>query len=137
MSKLIIRWFINALGLYLAIGTDWISGIDAEDTSIVAILALAFVFGVINVFVRPLLKLLTCPVILLTLGLFTLVINAVLFWLTGLIGSLFNIGYTVDGFLPALLGGLVVGVANLVLTVLFREELAISHSEQSPNSMSF
>jgi putative membrane protein len=94
MSKLIIRWFINALGLYLAIGTDWISGIDAEDTSIVAILALAFVFGVINVFVRPLLKLLTCPVILLTLGLFTLVINAVLFWLTGLIGSLFNIGYT-------------------------------------------
>jgi putative membrane protein len=123
MSKLIIRWFINALGLYLAIGTDWISGIDAEDTSIVAILALAFVFGVINVFVRPLLKLLTCPVILLTLGLFTLVINAVLFWLTGLIGSLFNIGYTVDGFLPALLGGLVVGVANLVLTVLFREEL--------------
>jgi putative membrane protein len=123
MSKVLLRWFINAMGLYLAIGTGWINGIDAEDTSIVAILALAFVFGVINVFLRPLLKLLTCPVILLTLGLFTLVINAVLFWLTGLIGQLFNIGYTVDGFLPALLGGLIVGVANLVLTMLFREEL--------------
>lgn len=123
MTKVLLRWFINAIGLYLAIGTGWINGIEAEDTSIVAILALAFVFGIINVFLRPLLKLLTCPVILLTLGLFTLVINAVLFWLTGLIGQLFNIGYTVDGFLPALLGGLVVGVANLVLTMLFREEL--------------
>ena len=123
MSKLLLRWFINAIGLYLAIGTGWINGIQAEDTGIVAILALAFVFGVINFFVRPLLKLLTCPVILLTLGLFTLVINAVLFWLTGLIGQLFSIGYTVDGFVPALLGGLVVGVANLVLSILFRDEL--------------
>lgn len=123
MSKMLMRWFINAIGLYLALGTGWISGIEAEDTGIVAILALAFVFGLINFFVRPLLKLLTCPVILLTLGLFTLVINAVLFWLTGLIGQLFNIGYTVDGFIPALLGGLVVGVANMVLTVVFRDEL--------------
>lgn len=123
MPKVLLRWFINAIGLYLAIGTGWINGIEAEDTGVIAILALAFVFGVINVFLRPLLKLLTCPVILLTLGLFTLVINAVLFWLTGLIGGLFNIGYTVDGFIPALLGGLVVGVANMVLTMLFRDEL--------------
>jgi putative membrane protein len=123
MPKILLRWFINAMGLYLAIGTGWINGIEAEDTSIVAILALAFVFGVINVFLRPLLKFLTCPVILLTLGLFTLVINAGLFWLTGLIGQLFNIGYQVEGFIPALLGGLVVGLANLVLTMLFRDEL--------------
>ena len=123
MPKILLRWFINAIGLYLAIGTGWINGIEAEDTGIVAILALAFVFGLINFFIRPLLKLLTCPVILLTLGLFTLVINAVLFLLTGLIGGLFNIGYTVDGFLPALLGGLVVGVANMVLTLVFRDEL--------------
>lgn len=123
MTKVMLRWFINAVGLYLAIGTGWINGIEAEDTGIVAILALAFVFGLINFFVRPLLKLLTCPVILLTLGLFTLVINAGLFWLTGLIGGLFNIGYTVDGFLPALLGGLVVGVANMILTFMFRDEL--------------
>jgi putative membrane protein len=123
MSKILLRWFINAIGLYLAIGTDIISGITAEDTGIVAILALAFVLGVFNVLLRPLLKFLTCPVILLTLGLFTLVINAVLFWLTGVIGGLFGIGYTVDGFVPALLGGLVVGLANMVLTILFRDEL--------------
>lgn len=123
MPKILVRWFINAIGLYLAIGTGWINGIEAEDTTIVAILVLAFVFGVINVFLRPLLKFLTCPVILLTLGLFTLVINAVMFWLTGLIGQLFNIGYQVDGFVPALLGGLVVGVANLLLNMVFKEEL--------------
>ncbi len=123
MSKILLRWFINAIGLYLAIGTDVISGITAEDTGIVAILALAFVLGIFNVLLRPLLKLLTCPVILLTLGLFTLVINAVLFWLTGVIGNLFNIGYSVDGFVPALLGGIVVGLANMVLTILFRDEL--------------
>ncbi len=123
MSKILLRWLINAIGLYLAIGTDIISGITAEDTGIVAILALAFVLGIFNVLLRPLLKLLTCPVILLTLGLFTLVINAVLFWLTGVIGNLFNIGYSVDGFVPALLGGIVVGLANMVLTILFRDEL--------------
>lgn len=123
MPKILLRWFINAVGLYLAIGTGWINGIKAEDTSIVAILALAFVFGVINVFLRPLLKFLTCPVILLTLGLFTLVINAGLFWLTGVIGQRLGFGYQVDGFVPALLGGLVVGLANLVLTMLFRDEL--------------
>ncbi len=123
MSKILLRWFINAVGLYLAIGTDLISGITAEDTGIVAILALAFVLGIFNVLLRPLLKLLTCPVILLTLGLFTLVINAVLFWLTGVIGELFGFGYAVDGFIPALLGGLVVGLANMVLTILFRDEL--------------
>jgi putative membrane protein len=123
MTKIIIRWFINAVGLYLAIGTGWIAGIEPEDTRIVAILALAFVFGVINVFVRPLLKLLTCPVILLTLGLFTLVINALLFWLTGEIGQFFGIGYEVEGFIPALLGGLVVGIVNVVLNMVFRDEL--------------
>lgn len=123
MNKILLRWFINAIGLYLAIGTGWINGIEAEDTSIVAILALAFVFGVINVFLRPLLKLLTCPVILLTLGLFTLVINAGMFWMTGVIGEAIGFGYTVDGFIPALLGGLVVGVANLVLNMVFKEEL--------------
>ena len=77
--------------------------------------------------VRPLLKLLTCPLILLTLGLFTLVINGVLFWLTGWIGQVFDIGYSFaaggPGVLAAFLGGLVVGVVNAVLTLAFRDEL--------------
>ena len=88
---------------------------------------LGVVFGAVNLLVRPLLKLLTCPLIIVTLGLFTLVINGFLFWLTGLIGSAFGIGFTLadggPGVLAAFLGGLVVGVVNMVLTLAFRREL--------------
>jgi putative membrane protein len=123
MNRLILRWAINAVALYVAIGTGWIKGIQTQDNSIWAILGLAVVFTVVNALVRPLLKFMTCPVIILTLGLFTLVINAVLFWLTGWIGQLLKIGFTVDGWLPALLGGLVVGLVSMVLTVILRDEL--------------
>jgi putative membrane protein len=128
MQRLILRWAINAVALYVAIGTGWIKGIETQDTSVVAILGLALVFSVVNALLRPLLKFVTCPVIILTLGLFTLVINAGLFWLTGWLGQLFNIGFTVSGWLPALLGGLVVGLVSMVLTVLLRDELKPNRS---------
>lgn len=123
MQRLILRWAINAVALYLAIGTGWIKGIEAENTSLWAILALALIFVVVNALLRPLLKFITCPVILLTLGLFTLVINAALFWLTGLLGQVFDIGFKVTGFMPALWGGLVVGVVSALLTIVLRDEL--------------
>jgi putative membrane protein len=71
MNRLILRWAINAVALYVAIGTGWIKGIQIQDNSIWAILGLAVVFTVVNALLRPLLKFLTCPVIILTLGLFT------------------------------------------------------------------
>ena len=124
MQRLVLRWAINAVALYIAIGTGWIKGIQAEDTSIWAILGLALIFGLVNVLLRPLIKFITCPVILLTLGLFTLVINAVLFWLTGLLGELVGgIGFTLDGWVPALWGGLVVGLVSMVLTLILKDEL--------------
>jgi putative membrane protein len=124
MQRLVLRWAINAVALYIAIGTGWIKGIQAEDTSIWAILGLALIFSVVNALLRPLIKFITCPVILLSLGLFTLVINAGLFWLTGWLGSLVGgIGFTVDGLLPALLGGLVVGLVSMVLTLVLKDEL--------------
>lgn len=128
MQRLILRWAINAVALYVAIGTGWIKGIETQDTSVLAILGLAFVFTVVNALLRPLLKFVTCPVIVLTLGLFTLVINAVLFWLTGWLGQLLNIGFTVNGLLPALLGGLVVGLVSMVLTVILRDEMKSDRS---------
>jgi len=125
VERLILRWVINAAALYLAVGTGWISGIHAENTTGWAIMAMALVFTVVNVLLRPLLKILTCPLILLTLGLFTLVINTFLLWLTGLIGNLFSggFGFTIDNIGWAFLGALVVSVVNTVLTLLFREEL--------------
>lgn len=120
MERLILRWVINAAALYLAVGTGWISGIHAENTTGWAIMAMALVFTVVNVLLRPLLKILTCPLILLTLGLFTLVINTFLLWLTGLIGNLFSggFGFTIDNIGWAFLGALVVSVVNTVLTLL-------------------
>jgi len=125
MQRLILRWVINAVALYVAVGTGWIPGIHAENPGrlAVSIVVLALIFGVINALVRPLLRFLTCPIILLTLGLFTLVINAALFWLTGLIGQQFGVGFTVDGFWPAFWGGLVVGVVSAVLSLILRDEL--------------
>ena len=118
MPKVLIRWFINAIGLYLAIGTGWISGIEAEDTGVVAILALAFVFGIINVFVRPLLKLLTCPVILLTLGLFTLVINGFMLYLAASVIR----GVEILGFGWAVLGALLLSLIGGGLNALVKDE---------------
>ena len=127
MNRLLLRIAINALAIYVAVGTGWIPGIMPENTQWWAFALLGVVFGAVNLLVRPILKLLTCPLIVVTLGLFTLVINGFLFWLTGLIGSAFGIGFTLaeggEGVLAAFLGGLVVGVVNMVLTLAFRREL--------------
>lgn len=120
MTRLILRLAINAVALWAAI--TYVPGIDAEELTWPAILGLAFIFGLVNALVRPLIELLTCPLIILTLGLGTLLINTFLFWLTGLIGSRFDIGYTVDGFWPAFLGALVVTLVSLVLTLFLRDE---------------
>lgn len=121
MNRFIIRWIINAVALYIAIAI--VPGIHMQSSNWLSIIWLALIFGVINALLSPLLKFLTCPLILLTLGLFTLVINTVLFWLAGRVGELFGVGFTVAGFLPALLGSIVVSVISVLLVLVFRGEL--------------
>ncbi|NIS82335.1 MAG: phage holin family protein [Anaerolineales bacterium] len=125
MNRFALRWVINMIALYLAVGTDWIPGIHAENTTGWAILAMALVFTVVHTLLSPMLKLLTCSLIVLSMGLFVLLINTLLFWLTGWIGNLFTpaFGYTVDSFLAAFLGALLVSVVNFALSLVFREEL--------------
>ena len=84
MKKFILRWIINAIALFLAV--NFVPGVNLQG-GWVSIIWLALIFGLINAFLRPLLKFLTCPLIFLTLGLFTLVINTFLFWLTGQAGN--------------------------------------------------
>jgi len=93
----------------------------------ISLLGLALIFGFVNALFRPLLKFLTCPLIILTLGLFVLLINTLLFWLSGLIGQYFGMGFTVDGFWPAFLGSLVVSLVSMVLTLAVRDELEDRH----------
>ena len=120
MTKFIFRWMINIVAIYVAILI--VPGINLQ-SGLVSVLWLALIFGLINAFVRPLLKLLTCPLILLTLGLFTLLINTFLFWLTSQIGQAFGINLVIDGFWPAFLGGLVVSVVSVVMSLILRDEL--------------
>jgi len=119
MTKFILRWIINAIAIFLAI--KFVPGIHLD--SLFSIIWLALIFGLANAFLRPLLKLLTCPLIVLTLGLFTLLINAFLFWLTGQIGQAFGIALTFDGFWPIFLGALVISIVSIVMSLIFKDEL--------------
>jgi len=124
MTKFILRWTINAIALFLAV--YFVPGISLE-SGWTSILWLALIFGLINAFLRPLLKLLTCPLIFLTLGLFTLLINTFLFWLTGQVGLYFGVGFTIENFWAALLGGLVVTIVSVVLSLILKDELKRKH----------
>lgn len=122
MTKFVLRWVINAIALYLAIFL--LDGRGVEFTgNWLSIVWLALIFGLVNAFLRPLLSLLTCPLIILTLGLFTLLINTFLFWLTGRIGQAFDLGLTVDGFWPAFLGALIISVVSIVLSLIVKDEM--------------
>jgi len=121
MTKLLLRLVINMLALYAAMAL--VPGIEAQSENWLSFIWLALIFGLINALLRPLLMLLTCPLIILTLGLGTLLINTLLFYLAGVIGQAFNVGFTVDGFWPAFLGALVVSIVSMVLSLLLRDEL--------------
>ena len=84
---------------------------------------MAVILGLVNAIVRPVLKLSSCPLIIVTLGLFVLVINGITLWLASALAvSWFHVGFYVDGFWSAFLGGLIVSIVSVVLTGLVREE---------------
>ncbi len=110
MRRILLRWLINGLGLYAA--ERLVPGIYAvSDWRTFAVAAA--IFGLVNVLIRPILKFFTFPLLLLTLGLFSLVINALMLWLTGWLASEFGVGFHVAGFWPAFWGALVISLVNL------------------------
>jgi putative membrane protein len=122
MRNILIRLIINAIALYVATQVG-IPGLSFKgDWTTIAVVA--FIFGLVNALVRPLLTLLTCPLLILTLGLFTLIINALMLALTSWIANLpqLRLGFTVDGFAAAFLGALVVSIVSFVLTLVLRED---------------
>jgi putative membrane protein len=121
MTKIILRWLISSLAVWAALYI--VPGIQTSNTSWISILVLGFILVIVNAVVRPLTKFVGCLPIILTFGLFTLVINAFLFWLTGWIGSSVGFGFSVDGFWPAFWGGLVVSVVSMIMSVILRDEL--------------
>jgi len=122
MTKFILRLAINAIALYLAV---WIlPGLDLTG-GVVSLLWIALIFGVVNALLGPLLKFLSCGLIVLTLGLFTLVINTFLFWLTSVISQSFGLGLTISDpvWWNAFLGALVVSLVSFTMSMILKDEL--------------
>jgi putative membrane protein len=121
--KFILRWAVNSVALYAAIAL--LPRYIVLESSWVSIIWLALIFGLVNAILRPPFKVLSCLLIVLTLGLFTLVINTLLFALTGWIGSQWHVGFTLaqPWFWSAFLGSLVTTFVSAVLNGLLRDEI--------------
>ena len=119
MRKLILRWIINGVALFIA--AELVAGISFEGGWL-AVVIVALVFGLVNALIRPLLKILTCPLIILTLGLFTLIINALMLWFASALAGWIGIGFHVSDFLAAFWGGLVISVVSFVLSLLLNDD---------------
>ncbi len=119
--KLIIRLLINAVALYAAVALLNGTFIYPQSKNWLAFIWLAIIFGLVNAVIRPIVMALSCPIIILTLGLGTLLVNMLMFWLAGLIGNQFGVGFTVNGLLGAFLGALIVSIVSWILSLVFRE----------------
>jgi putative membrane protein len=120
MSKLLIRLIINAAALWVAV--QLVPGIhlgEGPNVAVASLLLVALIFGLINALIKPIVKLVTCPAYILTLGLFTFVVNALMLQLTALLsdGTL-----TVDRFWDALFGGIVISIVSTLLSVFVSDE---------------
>ncbi|MFC2028364.1 phage holin family protein [Chloroflexota bacterium] len=122
MTRFLLRWIVNAIALYAAIFIC--NGIDFANGWL-GIIWLALIFGLINAILRPIIKALSLPLIVLSLGLFSLVINTFLFWLTSVLGKVFNLMLIIQE--PVLwnsfLGALVVSLVSVVFNLVLRDEL--------------
>lgn len=118
--KLIIRWLIAIAALFCA---AWlVPGIIVDGNAWLAFAVMAVILGLVNAIVRPVLKFLSCGLIILTLGLFVFVINAATFMLASHIAQIVGIGFYVDGFGSALLGSLIVSIVTVILSAIFKED---------------
>lgn len=118
MFRLLIRWVINAVALWAAI--QLVPGIHHDGTGL-SLLIIALIFGLVNALVRPLLVLLTCPLIVVTMGLFILIINTIMLALTEWLSGIFALGLTIDGFWPTFLGALVISLVSAVISLLVKD----------------
>ncbi len=110
--RFVIRILVNALALWVA--DYFLSGMSLDE-NIVSVLIVALLFGLINALIRPIVKLLTLPINVMTLGLFTLVINAAMLMLTDWITDLLTLdGGFFDRFLTALVGAIIISIVSLL-----------------------
>ena len=111
--RLLIRLLINAIAVWLA--SHIVPGISPLN-QLSSLVFVAAILGVVNALIKPLFEVITCPIELLTLGLFTLIVNALMLGLTAWIAQHVGIAFRIDGFLAAFLGALVISIVSWLLT---------------------
>ena len=114
--SLLWRLVVNAVAIWVAVRV--VDGLDFTGT-VIQMGVVAGVLALVNALVRPVLTMLTCPLVLLTLGLFTLVINALMLMLTGWLSGRLDLGFSVAGFWPAFWGALIISFVSVVATLFF------------------
>jgi len=119
MIRFIIRLVVNAVAIWAAV--QLVPGLNYVGST-TSLLIVALVFGVVNALVRPLLLLLTCPFIILTLGLFVLVVNTVMLSLTVWLSGIWDLGLTSTGFWATFLGALVISIVSSVINLLIKDD---------------
>jgi putative membrane protein len=123
-SGFVLRLLINAAALWVA--TRVVPGVTYSGGWI-AFFGVALVFGVVNTFVGFTAKILTFPLIVFTLGLFILVINGLMLWLTSGVSNALGLGFRVEGFWPAFWGALVVTIVSTALGIMTRRPHVVVH----------
>ena len=116
VRNLVVRFLVNAVALFVA--DALVDGIRIGGWRALAVMAV--VFGLINAFARPVLKTITCPLIILTLGLFLLVINTAMLGLVAWISGQLGADVFIDGFWPAFGGALIISIVSWLLSMVLR-----------------
>ncbi|GAA3240511.1 phage holin family protein [Streptomyces lavendulae] len=125
MTNFVVKTLANAAALAVAV---WLlAGITLDDGSTLArralsLILVALVFGLVNLIVKPVVKLLSLPLFVLTLGLFTLVVNALMLLLTSWLADLLHLSFHVDGFWTAVVGGLIISVVSWAVNMALPEK---------------
>ncbi len=114
MSKFLLRWFVASVALYVAVRL--VPGITYEG-GWQTLAGMALIFGLVNAIVRPILALMSCPLIILTMGVFLLVLNGAMLLLASRLASILGVDFYVMGFGSAFLGALVVSVVSLLMNL--------------------
>jgi len=115
----IIRWAILALAVWVA--AVLVDGIHLEGWK--SILAVSLILGLLNAYVKPALKIITLPITILTLGIFLIILNALLLLLTEWIATkIGDLNFVIDGFWPAVLGALIISLVTFIVTRFVDEE---------------
>jgi putative membrane protein len=109
---LLIRLLVNAAALWVA--TRIVTGVTYSG-ALLPFLGVALVFGIVNAFIRPVLKFVTFPLIIVTFGIFALVVNGLMLWLTSSLSDTLGLGFHVSGFGAAFWGALVVSIVSTLL----------------------